>query len=274
MTNDWLPWVVLRTASLLAPGDRRAQWIEEWRSELWYIPRRRATLFCLGAFPDALWLRRNNFSPNGASPVTGGIHLESPLSCLALLTGLAAVSIFITLRLTPCSQLGARDLPGIFGGMFFLSSLLLPGTLWVLRAPANCRPVPWRSRLRRGIFLALKIVLVQPIVLCGFIIQILIGPLGGLFGLGIQAGIILALRWIITDQQRRCPVCLRLLSQPVRIGTPSQTFLEWYGAESICSRGHGLLQVSDRSASYAGLQWLGLDDSWSGLFVKSAGRHL
>ncbi len=46
---------------------------------------------------------------------------------------------------------------------------------------------------------------------------------------------------MITDQQRRCPVCLRLLTNPVRIGTPSRTFLEWYGAESTCSRGHGLL---------------------------------
>lgn len=265
MTADWLPWVVLRAASLLAPGDRRAQWIEEWRSELWYIPRRGATLFCLGAFPDAFWLRRNDPSPVN--------HLESPLSCLAVLTGLAAVSVLITLRLTRCSQLSARDLPGICGGLFFLSSLLLPGTLWVLRAPANRRPIPWPSRLRLGIFLALKIVLVQPIVLCGFISQILMGQVGGLFTVGLQAGIVLAWRWIITDQQQRCPVCLRLLSKPVRIGTPSQTFLEWYGAESMCSRGHGLLQISDRSVSYAGLQWLGLDDSWSGLFAKGAGRH-
>lgn len=262
MKTEW----ILVAASLLAPGDQRAGWIEEWRSELWYIPRRGATLFCLGAFPDALWLRRNDASPAN--------HLESPLSCLAVLATLAAVSMLVTLRLTPYLQLSARDLPGICGGMFFLSSLLLPGTLWVLRAPANRPSLPWPNRLRRGIFLALKIVLVQPIVLCGFIVQILMGPVGGLFGLGIQACIILSWRWIITDQQRRCPVCLRLLSQPVRIGTPSQTLLEWYGAESMCSRGHGLLQVSDRSASYAGLQWLGLDDSWSGLFVKSAGRHL
>jgi hypothetical protein len=269
MKGEWLPRTTLRIASLLAPSDQRAEWIEEWRSELWYIPRYRATLFCMGAFPDALWLRRNNRSSMKGT----GIHLESPLSCLALLTALAAVSMFITLRLTHCSQLSARDLTGICGGLFFLSSLLLPSTLWVLRAPPNRRPMPWPRRLRRGIFLALKIALVQPIVLCGFIVQILMGQVGGLFALGIQAGIVLAWRWIVTDQQRRCPVCLRLLGKPVRIGTPSQTFLEWYGVESTCSRGHGLLHTSEISSSYAGLQWLALDDSWSGLFAKSAGRH-
>jgi len=39
------------------------------------------------------------------------------------------------------------------------------------------------------------------------------------------------LRW------RRCPVSLHALTSPARIGTPSQTFLEWYGDESMCSRG-------------------------------------
>ena len=82
---------------------------------------------------------------------------------------------------------------------------------------------------------------------------------------------ILALRWVITDQQRRCPVCLRLLTNPVRIGTPSRTFLEWYGAESTCSRGHGLLHVSEISSSYSEKpQWLRLGDSWSGLFSGAA----
>ena len=96
----------------------------------------------------------------------------------------------------------------------------------------------------------------------------LMGRLGGFAGLGFDAAVILALRWVITDQQRRCPVCLRLLTDPVRIGTPSRTFLEWYGAESTCPRGHGLLHVSEMSSGYSARpEWLGLDDSWSGLFT-------
>ena len=77
-----------------------------------------------------------------------------------------------------------------------------------------------------------------------------------------------------TDQRRRCPVCLRLLTDPVRIGSASQTFLEWYGAESTCSRGHGLLQVSEMPASYAAKpEWLALGDSWNDLFPEAAGAQ-
>ncbi len=60
MKSEWLQHIILHVASLLAPSDQRAEWLEEWRSELWYVPRRGATRFCLGAFRDALWLRRNN----------------------------------------------------------------------------------------------------------------------------------------------------------------------------------------------------------------------
>jgi hypothetical protein len=120
----------------------------------------------------------------------------------------------------------------------------------------------------------LKIALVQPIVLCGFIVQVLMGPLGGLVGLGFDAVFIVALRWVITDQQQRCPACLRLLTAPVRIGSPSRTFLEWYGTESACPRGHGLLHDSEISDGYSRkAQWLCLDASWSGLFSPGGGNH-
>ena len=271
MKTEWLQYTVLRAASLLAPSDQRAEWVKEWRSELWYIPRRRAMLFSLGAFRDALWLRRNNLSP-AASP---RIHLESPFRCLAFLAVLAAASIFILVQLPvphlePSSTLRVRDLPGACIGMLLLSCLYLPGTLAVWRESANRHPMPWLSRLRRGIFLALKVALLQPVMLCGFFVQLIL-PLGGLGGLWFPVAFILVLRWVITDQQRRCPVCLRLLTAPVRIGAPSRTFLEWYGAESACSHGHGLLHVSENVSSYSRRsQWLSLDDSWRDLF---AGRQ-
>jgi len=37
---------------------------------------------------------------------------------------------------------------------------------------------------------------------------------------------LLAFRWALIDQRQRCPVCLRLLTSPTRIGAPSQTFLD------------------------------------------------
>jgi len=116
-------------------------------------------------------------------------------------------------------------------------------------------------------FLIVKIVMVQPVLLCCFMIWILIAPVAPFAPFGILGACILTLRWVFTDQRKRCPVCLRLLTQPVRIGTPSETFLEWYGAESICARGHGLMHTSEASASYSReAQWLGLDASWSSLF--------
>src|SRR5277367_5315974 len=95
MKSDWPQHAILRAASLLAPPDQRAGWMEEWRSELWYVPQSRAMAFALGAFRDAFWLRRYNPSPKKRT----GIHLESPLSCLALLAALAAVGLFIAVRL-------------------------------------------------------------------------------------------------------------------------------------------------------------------------------
>jgi len=92
---EWLNYTVLRAASLRAPASQRAEWLKEWRSELWYMPRRRATRFCLGAFRDALWLRSNHLKTAERT----GIYLKSPLSCLVFLTILAVASCLIIIRL-------------------------------------------------------------------------------------------------------------------------------------------------------------------------------
>jgi len=265
MKAQWPQSTILRTASLLAPGEQRAEWLAGWRSELWYIPRRGSTVFCLGAFRDALWVRRN--SPGPAK------HLESPLSCLAFLAILAAASLFIAIQLpapdtmSRSSHLGLRDLLEGCVGMQLLSSLALPAIRLAMGPHASLHPLPWRSRLRRGIFLALKIALIQPIMLGGFVVTCVILVANVAF----TACWILGFRWVLIDQRRRCPECLRLLTDPVRIGSASQTFLEWYGAESTCSRGHGLLQTAEMPASYSGKpEWLALDDSWKSLFSEAA----
>lgn len=270
MNHGWLQHSILLAASLLAPRDRRGEWIREWRSELWYIDRRAATRFCMGAFRDALWLRGNE-----TDLARRGSYLESPLRCLALLATLAAVSVPILLFLPMPKEVAAdshpgwRDLADACAGMLEISCLLLVATLAVWRTTAIHQPKHWKSRLRWCVLLALKIALVQPLIFCGFMVEIAMGQVGGFVGLGIQGAIIMGLRWVFTDQQRRCPVCLRLLTEPVRIGTPSRTFLEWYGAESTCTRGHGLLHTSETSASYSARpEWLGLDESWSGLFAE------
>lgn len=65
---------MLWVASLLVPTSRRSEWSEEWRNELWYVlrecspqtsihhrPIKEATVFCLGAYRDAIWLRKRSW---------------------------------------------------------------------------------------------------------------------------------------------------------------------------------------------------------------------
>ena len=125
---------------------------------------------------------------------------------------------------------------------------------------------PGNRHFRRRTFLAIKIALVLPIVCCGSL------DLASVISMSFQShglliGLIVGLRWALVDQRRRCPVCLRLLTNPTRIGGPSHTFLDWYGTELICAQGHGLLYVPEIPTScYSTQRWQSLDPSWTGLF--------
>lgn len=81
----------------------------------------------------------------------------------------------------------------------------------------------------------------------------------GLFGM----------RWAILDQQRRCPICLRKVTHPARVGMASRTFLAWNGTEMICTGGHTLLYVPSLPTSWFNApRWVYLDSSWSFLFFE------
>ena len=82
---------MLWVASLLVPTSRRIEWSEEWRNELWYVlrecfsqssiqhrPINEATLFCIGAYRDAIWLRKRSWQKQRILPRI----CESPASCL------------------------------------------------------------------------------------------------------------------------------------------------------------------------------------------------
>lgn len=83
---------------------------------------------------------------------------------------------------------------------------------------------------------------------------------------GWLVGHILVLRWGLVDQRKRCPVCLRTLTFPMRVGSLAQIFLAWHGTELTCAKGHGLLHVPEISTSYSADRWLHLDSSWAALF--------
>ncbi len=254
-------FAILRGAAWLVPRRQRAEWLREWRSELWYVRRKSsATAFCLGAIKDAFWLRRN--SPR--MEASRMFRLESPVECILFLAVLAAASAFIAVRFPHIGfkgeLLGGAKLifPNLL--MMIIALLVLPATTSFRLGdyPANSNSPPWATRVRRWLFFAIKIALIVQIVYCASI-SLMFVPSWVIY--------LLAFRWVLVDQRQRCPVCLRSLAKPTQIGCPSQTFLEWYGTELMCERGHGLLYVPEiRTSCYGTQRWLYLDPSWSGLF--------
>jgi hypothetical protein len=147
-------------------------------------------------------------------------------------------------------------------GVIAIALLILPATTsWSLGEYPRTKP------LRRWIFLAIKFALVIPIVFFGIFALARILGTGPLQEHATFISYVLAFRWILTDQRRRCPECLRLVANPIRIGQPSQTFLDWYGTEFICLKGHGTLQVPEITSSYTIQRWRYLDPSWSAFFA-------
>jgi hypothetical protein len=83
-------------ASFLVPRRKHAEWSQEWRTELWYVLRecssetsasprsiREATRFCMGAYPDAIWLRKRLWQEQ----LLFARIRTSPSLCLLLLIG-------------------------------------------------------------------------------------------------------------------------------------------------------------------------------------------
>jgi hypothetical protein len=136
--------------------------------------------------------------------------------------------------------------------------------------PARSELRAWKARLRRWIFLSGKVASILLMVSCGLLILACNGvPFipGQLQISGLSWGYAFALRWVLNDQRRRCPECLRLLAHPVRIGRASQTFLGWHGTEFVCVKGHGLLHVPEPPTVWFPRQrWMHLDASWTVLF--------
>ena len=257
---------IIQAAALLVPPPERAEWLAEWKAELWYV-NRRATAFCLGSFCDALWLNRNSSTPIKRRR----FGLESPVKCVMFLAGLTALSVLLAFVLpgepgTHVRQDGYQNFPLIcfclgLGLLVILSSVR---PLRLGEYPVNCYAPPAPLRLLRWVFLAVKLALVVAITLCGpLALASIMPPIGGW---SMFLGLFFGFRWALMDQRERCPVCLRLLSNPTRIGEPSQAFLGWDGTELLCSRGHGFLYVPGTSTSWCETQcWQYLDPTWTTL---------
>lgn len=244
---------ILRKAALLVPAPERAEWLAEWRAELWYVEHD-ATAFCLGSLRDALWLRRKSFSARRA------FSLDSPVRCVFFLATLALLSYLLAFGLpSPRFWMLAYSSGGIgylvFGCFWlYLLSLLVLLTLNPLALgeyPANRFAPPLVTRLRRWVFLGLKVVLLMPIFFFADAALMRVFPPAGLI---LFFGWIVGFRWALADQRRRCPVCVRLLSNSVEIGSAAHTLLEPYGTKLVCTRGHGSLYVPGMPTSWCSTQ--------------------
>jgi hypothetical protein len=141
----------------------------------------------------------------------------------------------------------------------------------------SSRKLAWSKRLRRWGFLACKLGLLLPIVYFVPIDLAHLRPVIDPFTseyiqlLSSFSICLFGLRWSLRDQRQRCPVCLRKLTHPARVGEPSRTFLAWNGMELMCAGGHGLLHVPEMPTSWFSTQrWLYLDPSWEVLFAEPA----
>ncbi len=169
----------------------------------------------------------------------------------------------------------------IFLFSLLLAVLALPAITSVFQSESSfaSHQPSFRTRAKRGAFLASKLGLVAGIGYCagldlgywnviGYtpnaeLLQFAVGFLICLFGL----------RWAIMDQSRRCPVCLRRVTHPAQVGIASCNFLGWNGTEMICTGGHALLHVPSLPTSWFSRQrWMYLDTSWDFLFADPA-RH-
>jgi len=166
----------------------------------------------------------------------------------------------------------------IFLFTLMLACLALPATtpLSLGDYPVTSESLFAATCWRRWGFLMVKIALILPIVYYGSLnlayINTSLRPMSSEYIQLVASftGCLLSFRWALRDQRQRCPVCLRLLINPARVGEPSRNFLAWNGTEMMCNRGHGLLHIPELSTSWCGTQcWLQLDPSWKSLFQEA-----
>jgi hypothetical protein len=291
---------LLRCASWLVPRQTRSDWLAEWKAELLYVFMKRvdanghawsgvfgSAWFCLGSFVDAFWLGFGGLRSEGLSG-----RFNSPVGCLLLLSGLVAAccsTCYVNHRVLSSTVYDAPDHQrlGSFALQVLMALIVLPVTTtlslgdYSVGKSADLPKMVWCFKT----FLFAKVSLVMAVAYAGGLGLTRLAEWFTMFEgwpsiyrwiwdspVPVQslATIIISLvglRWALRDQRRRCPVCLRLLSNPASVGHPSQIFLAWGGTESICRMGHGLLHVPEISTSWFQTQrWRSLDSSWRQLF--------
>lgn len=127
--------------------------------------------------------------------------------------------------------------------MLVLLALPAVTSVWLEDLPFSVQRASWKRVLLRYGFLLFKSVLVMGItyylsldLTYGQTTGYVAGAAGVQFLVSLLIGL-LGMRWAILDQQHRCPICLRKVTHPARVGMASRTFLAWNGTEMICTEG-------------------------------------
>ena len=277
----------LYAISLAVPAHQRSEWLSEWRSELWHLRSHQPHPFAYahfqnwsllrGMLADALWLCLDDIRRDREADSRRG----SASWCLKMLGVVIGVCFLLECALAGSwhAMLSATALH--FYGCF--AYVILPASVIALTT-SNLRPRKCdrkRSRLsgllsanfRWNLFLSAKLLLT---LVWGFLLsaditllaRMAIGHYADWVELLSTALIaILGLRWALLNQERRCQHCLRMLSEPTRVGFASRNFLDWNGMELYCAEGHGLLHITEMEGSWCWYDlWVELDPTWHTLF--------
>lgn len=280
--GNWLEDKVLPLAGVLVPEVRRTEWLQEWNAELWQLRHHRHYLrdrrllgplsLAYGLIADAAWLRMDWVRSSARG---------SAAACLQSLTSYCLLCVAMGWVLAGSWHGFVAVLAAHFFGLFgfgAIPAVFASVATYPLR-PLRCDRRHARTeegflsaRTRWNLFLVAKIVLT--LTLCFLASVVVTEPLrmvagrcadwGELFSSALA--VTLGMRWALLNQEQRCQKCLRMLSEPTRVGAASRNFLEWNGMELACAEGHGLLHVPEMQGSWCWYdRWVELDTGWSGL---------
>ena len=243
----------------------------------------------VGVVPDGAWGLPGKvdawlLEPESQTTLRGPGYVVAHLSSLGM-SRMKTSRVQITSyapRRSPDDMLGisvCRGVPSPFQVFLFsamLAILALPAVTSISLSDyaVSFSESSWPQQVLRWSFLVAKIALTLPLVYLASVdfgyaftalgtrqamyMQLVVSVFGCLFGM----------YWALSDQRRRCPVCLERVAHPARVGQYSRTFLAWSGTELMCTGGHTLLHVPGLPTSWFSTQrWMFLDPSWKFLFA-------
>jgi hypothetical protein len=256
MPRDLACRSVVRLAGWIVPPGIRSEWRAGWISclrSLWILigrgefPRGDSAplgWFCAAVCGDAFRLRCGGFDPRKS--------IRGPVFLLA--TGWSTLFLFAvcTRWFATTRALIARGPDALVPYAAVVAFALTVSLIIAVRGRVPLSGHDWRY----WSFLLLKSVVLVAIlcllwieggiVLRRHLANDTVRALGGglLFTAGFLAAVGSAVSWSLNDQQRRCPVCLRRMASPVRIGSWASVF-EPVTTELLCDEGHGALCVQE-----------------------------